>query len=380
LTFKRVIITFFAILGAVSSLSLNFIDVSSGRAAREVSLDIEAGRDKELEAQETEISVYSQVSPEIAYLRRPASPDALISPRDTEMESPTPESAIPSGGPDDSKQGTTFDLRNLQIIVQGDTIRLETPQSAAHAHVMDHPIMIIQNNNPMLLEPLSTRKDFLLDEQTPQQLQAGVLEQEGSQAKPDLSVPVIQIQYDPRGNYDARKTWDGVDVVDLLARAMLTEENEKLFDSDRVIDLVGTGWVMINRTQKSDGYFNYAEENLYGALVPYFQFALGGVKSVNGRILPGNAAIVANPELYPAWFGGDPQASYWKAYQIAFGILNGSVPDPTEGALYFADFYINEEGLAVPFEDGRTRFWFRGYRSYTIPELQQLDSIPWSSN
>jgi hypothetical protein len=379
LTFKRIIITFFAILGAVSSLSLNFIDVSSGGAAREVSPDIEARREDELEAQETEVLAYSQVSPEVAYLGRPASLDGSVSPRDTEVESHLDESKNPSVSALDPDQGTTFDLRNLQIIVQGDTIRLQTPGSQAHANAMNHPITIIQNNNPILLEPLSTRKDLLLDEQTPQ-LQTEVSEQDGGQAKPDLSIPVIQIQYDRRGNYDSRKTWHGVGAVDLLARAMLTEENEKLFDPDRVIDLIGVGWVMVNRTQKSDGYFNYAEDNLYGALVPYYQFALGGVKSVNGRILPGNAAIVANPELYPSWFGGDPQASYWKAYQIALGILNGSVPDPTGGALYFADFYINEEGLAVPFEDGRTRFWFRGYRSYTIPELQQLDSIPWSSN
>ena len=379
MTLKRIIITFFAILGAVSSLFLNFIDVSSGGAAREVSLNIEAGREDELEAQETEVLAYSQVSPEVAYLSRPASLDGSASPRDTEMESHSNESENPSVGAVDPDQGTTFDLGSLQIIVQGDTIRLQTPGSQAHANVMNHPITIIQNNNPILLEPLSTRKDLLLDEQTPQ-LQTEVSEQDGSQAKPDLSIPVIQIQYDRRGNYDSRKTWDGVDAVDLLARAMLTEENEKLFDPDRVIDLIGVGWVMVNRTQKSDGYFNYAEDNLYGALVPYFQFALGGVKTVNGRILPGNAAIVANPESYPAWFGGDPQASYWKAYQIALGILNGSVPDPTGGALYFADFYINEEGLAVPFEDRRTRFWFRGFRSYTIPELRQLDTIPWSSN
>jgi hypothetical protein len=379
LTLKRVIITFFAILGAVSSLSLNFIDVSSGASAEEVSLNNDAGRDRELDAQETESSIYSQFSPEVAYLRRLASLDGLISPGDTEMESPSHESANPSGGPVDPNQGKSFGLRNLQIVVQGDTIRLQTPGSPAHPSLIDHPVTNIQRNNPILLEPLAARQDFFLDEQTPQ-LQTEVSEQDSSQAKPDLSILVVQIQYDRRGNYDSRKTWDGVDAVDLLARAMLTEENEKLFDPDRVIDFVGAGWVMINRTQKSDGYFNYAEEDLYGALVPYFQFALGGVKSVNGRILPGNAAIVANPESYPAWFGGDPRASYWKAYQIAFGILNGSVPDPTGGALYFADFYINEEGLAVPFEDGRTRFWFRGYRSYTIPELQQLDSIPWSSN
>jgi hypothetical protein len=379
LTLKRVLITFFAILGAVSSLSLNFADVSSGGSVGEVSLKNDTGRDQELDAQETESSIYSQVSPEVAHLRRPPIVDKLISPGDIEMESSFHESAIPSRGSADPAQDKTLDLGNLQIIVQGNTIRLQTPGSPARASVIENPITNIQRNNPILLEPLDARPDFFLDEQTPQ-LQSQISEQDRKQAKPDLSIPVVQIQYDRRGNYDSRKTWDGVDPVDLLTRAMLTEENEKLFDPDRVIDLIGAGWVMVNRTQKSDGYFNYAEDNLYGALVPYFQFALGGVKTVNGRILPGNAAIVANPESYPAWFGGDPQASYWKAYQIALGILNGSVPDPTGGALYFADYYINEEGLAVPFEDGRTRFWFRGYRSYTIPELQQLDSIPWSSN
>jgi hypothetical protein len=351
------------------------MQVSSRASVTEVNLDTNARGAEEPDRQENEILKYAQVSPEVAHpLRR----DSFVGPvpsRNSEVLSPSSAPEDPSLEPASSNQEGNSSLKNLHIILQGDTIQVQTPASRAHLNAMED----IQRNDPALLEPPPTHRDFHVDRQVSAS-QVHAVEQDASQIEPELSIPVIQIQYDRKGNYDSRKTWDGVDAVDLLARAMLTEENEKLYDPDRAIDFAGVGWVMVNRTRKSDGYFNYAEENLYGALVPYYQFALGGVKSVNGRILPGNAAIVANPELYPRWFGGDPQAAYWKAYHIAEGILNGSVPDPTGGALYFADFYINEEGLAVPFEDGRTRFWFRGYRSYTIPELHGLDSVPWSSN
>lgn len=188
---------------------------------------------------------------------------------------------------------------------------------------------------------------------------------------------VINIQYNKFGYYDARNTWKGVDEADLLARAMLAEENEKLLDPHRMVDFIGAGWVMVNRTRANDGYFDYAEGSLYRALTPYQQFALGGFITKSGEVFPGNVIFVANPLAWPAWFGGDPVAAYWKAVEIAEGILNGAIPDPTFGALYFADAYLDDYGNLIPFPDGRTRFWYMESLAYTIDELSSLDSPPW---
>jgi hypothetical protein len=192
-----------------------------------------------------------------------------------------------------------------------------------------------------------------------------------------LPVPVITIQYDEVNNYDARKTWQGVDDVDLLARSMLAEQNEKLFDPDRVSDFIGAGWVMVNRIKNDDDIFPYANGDLYRAVTPFQQFALGGYIDVGSRVYPGNVAYVANPEAYPGWFGGNPRGAYWKAYTIAQGILDGSTIDPTYGALYFADAYLDENDQLVYFADGRTRFW-QGYTPcYTIPQIERLENPPW---
>ena len=190
-------------------------------------------------------------------------------------------------------------------------------------------------------------------------------------------VPIILIQYDQRGRYDARTTWQGVEDIDLLARSMLAEENEKLFDTDRFIDFIGAGWVMVNRTRNCEGLFQYASGDLFKALTPYQQFALGGFFGIEGKVLPGNVAYVANPEAYPAWFGGIPREAYWRAYEIAQGILDGSIPDPTFGALFFADAYFDESHQLVYYPDGRTRFSQVYSPCYTIPQIEQLEKPPW---
>lgn len=190
-------------------------------------------------------------------------------------------------------------------------------------------------------------------------------------------VPVIVIQYNYDNNYDARKTWYGLDEVDLLARSMLAEENEKLFDPDRVIDFIGAGWVMVNRTRNGDGLFPYANGDLFKALTPQRQFAIGGYIDIGGEILPGNVAFVSNPEAYPGWFGGNPRAYYWKAIEIAHGILDGTIEDPTFGALFFADAYFDEFDELIYYPDGRTRFWYGNSSCYTIPQLERLTKLPW---
>jgi hypothetical protein len=190
-------------------------------------------------------------------------------------------------------------------------------------------------------------------------------------------VPVIVIQYDTNNNYNARKTWQGIDNTDLLARSMLAEENEKLFDTERVSDFIGAGWVMINRTRLDNGLFYYATEDLYRAVTPFQQFALGGYIEDGSRVYPGNVAYVANPEAYPRWFGDKPREAYWKAYEIAQGILDGSILDPTFGALFFADAFLDEDNQLIYYPDGRTRFWYRYAPSYTIPQLHNLENPPW---
>jgi hypothetical protein len=375
LTFHKLIITLLSIFVSAALLSLNFMTVESGQVGASSDVKADALTDPELEPAVLRIDTlkYAQFSPEPHYLQRVELNSASWVPgNDT-------DSNLASFGlilnPEASQDQTgNFGLKKVQITLDGGTVQLQTTgpkadlqsQGTAKVSVASRygfENSIVQNfhlDDHNLHNPLSD-----------QQAIPGNLE--------DQEIPVIEIQYDSRGNYDARKTWANVDMADLLARAMLAEENEKLFDPERVLDFIGAGWVMVNRTQKADGFFPYADENLYGALVPYFQFALGGVKDIQGKILPGNAAIVANPEFYPGWFGNDPQTYYWKAYRVAAGILNGKIPDPTGGAMYFADFYLNEDGFAAPFEDGRTRFWFRGYASYSIPELREVSSIPWIS-
>lgn len=192
----------------------------------------------------------------------------------------------------------------------------------------------------------------------------------------DQPVPKVTLIYDSIGSYDPRETWQDAfenDQADLLARAMLAEENEKINDYFRREDAIGAGWVMTNRTKSSEFDYALGDDALLQIIVEGGQFALGG-SYVNGIKLPGNAAIVASPENYPKWFGGDPRGSYWKAYDLATGILEGKILDPTYGALYFVDHYRVTDGKTVPFADGRTRFNVRygTGRFYSIPELKQM--------
>ena len=194
-----------------------------------------------------------------------------------------------------------------------------------------------------------------------------------------LKISAIPIKYDRHGNYDPYASWLGTDPIDLIARAMLAEENNKLCDIDKVEDFIGTGWVMVNRTKGGDGYFDYAEGRIEKALLSFQQFAISGTKQCSRcPILPGNSAMVADPESYPAWFGGNPRLSYWKSYAIALAIVQGSIPDPTFGALFFSDAYYNTGGQIIPNEDGRTRFkYYIDSPTYTIDDLENINPLPW---
>ncbi len=369
MTINKVFITLLSVLFSAAFLSLNFMTVASVEVYEDIQLDAEPDQVVEMREEDRDYLKYAQIGPEVSYLGGFSAVDRPNLSKDDVSQSQ--ESEVDQ----QENQESNFGFKKIRVVVQGDTIKFQTlnPQSAAED--LDATLMELY---PSRGQDLSIRENRYLEDPDLYLAAQDLYEEPVENVK--LSIPVIEIQYDRLGNYDSRKTWANVDPTDLLARAMLAEENEKLFDPERELDFIGAGWVMVNRTYKADDFFSYADENLFGALVPYFQFALGGVKDQTGRILPGNAAIVANPEAYSVWFGGDPKASYWKAYQIAISILNGTITDPTSGALYFADYYINEDGESVPFDDGRTRFWFRGYPSFSIPELQQRGSVPWASN
>lgn len=367
LTLNKVFITILSILFSAALLSLNFMTVSSGDAPVDSRQDpiIVQKRPKNLDR---DLLKYAQVSPEVAYLHT-TPPIQTSGELGEKLDNKSGFVAEQQTG-----QEGNFGFQKIQVTVEGGTVRLQTVGSGSpNSSLKTLPADVAASG-----QDLALRQDLYLDD--PQLHRLGGNSNAAFERSADLSVPVIKIQYDRNGNYDARKTWSSVDHTDMLARAMLAEENEKLYDPERELDFIGAGWVMVNRTLKADGFFNYADENLYSALVPYFQFALGGTKDINGTILPGNAAIVANPEFYARWFAGNPRGYYQRAFRIAAGILNGTIPDPTGGAIYFADFYVTEDGSAVPFEDGRTRFWYLGYSSFSLPELQRQGSAPWSSN
>jgi hypothetical protein len=367
LTLNKVFISILSILFSAGLLSLNFVTVSSGDApegSRQEPVLVE----KQSKYLGRDLLEYAQVSPEVAYVHKIPS----VQTSDVLGDKLFYQSRFVAE--QQSGQEGNFGFHKIQFTFEGGTVQLQAAGSgSSNGTSKTLPTDVAAGG-----QELALRQDFYLDDPQLHRLSENsnvVLEQ-----TLEISIPAIEIQYDRNGNYDARKTWSSVDRTDLLARAMLAEENEKLYDLERELDFVGAGWVMVNRTLKADGFFNYADENLYGALVPYFQFALGGTKDINGTILPGNAAIVANPELYPGWFAGNPRGYYQKAYRFAAGILNGTIPDPTGGAIYFADFYVLDDGSAVPFEDGRTRFWSLGYPSFSLPELHHRGSAPWSSN
>ena len=185
-------------------------------------------------------------------------------------------------------------------------------------------------------------------------------------------VPVVEIIYREDGSFDAERTWAGLGDVELLARLMLSEESYKILDPFHYEDAVGAAWVAINRTRPNSGY-DYAEGDLFSAIIAPNQF--------HGMILIGNAKRAANPEAYPDWFeAGNPNAgrdAYWKAIELAEGIIYGIIPDPTEGRLIYGD------ALANGTRRERTAFWsVQGsaindpYDPHvTIPEIRQLSQI-----
>ena len=185
-------------------------------------------------------------------------------------------------------------------------------------------------------------------------------------------VPVVQLQFDSDGTFDPRKTWMNLTDVDLLARLIISEESNKILDPSKRDDAIGAAWTAVSRTRSGSGYL-YAENNLFEAIVANGQFL--------GMIQPGQAGVAANPEAYPQSFlVGDKnagRAGYWAAIDIAEGILDGSIPDPTDGRLIYGD------ALSDGTKRERTAFWYTQGSfindpvdpHLTIPQIRQQNQM-----
>jgi hypothetical protein len=177
-------------------------------------------------------------------------------------------------------------------------------------------------------------------------------------------VPKIPLKYNSKGDYDQWNTWKYVKDADILARLLIAEERDKILDPLMDEEVVGVAWVIRNRTE-SDKYFGYAHDDYVKAIIKG-NTTLSGTNCSSGYCA-GNAAFAANPEGYKI-----PREVYWRAYEIAYKVINGKIADPTSGALYFSD--ANYEGQHYE----RTHFKYSsGGPSYSIPEMRNMDNPPW---
>jgi hypothetical protein len=192
----------------------------------------------------------------------------------------------------------------------------------------------------------------------------------------------IELEFDSNGNFDARATWSGLSDIDLLARMILTEEGNKLLDPETSEDAVGAAWAAYNRYIAAlEGDYAYGYAFVYGDTRDGIEIQTGA--SLYEILLrPGQfhglhsyslSAAAADPASNPTYYGSDPDSginAYWVAYHIAKGILeNGTIPDPIDGAIYYADARKVDDELVWL---DRTVFWLQeGSLAYTIPELEE---------
>jgi hypothetical protein len=207
----------------------------------------------------------------------------------------------------------------------------------------------------------------------------------GPALEPYSPFPVVIIKYkydkNNRIRYDRVTTWQGLSNEELLARFIIAEQGAGVLNPETSIDAVGVAWVMKNRNQSKDflrvykGLYQEASDDVIFNRIILAAGALGGAYNTGcGDPCPGNAAYAADPESYSAHFGGKARETYWAAVDIAKGVMDGSIPDPTKGARFFSDaLYEN-----VPWPDRRTHFNDDGVGpSYSIPELQKMKAPPW---
>jgi hypothetical protein len=192
----------------------------------------------------------------------------------------------------------------------------------------------------------------------------------------------IELEFDSNGNFDARATWSGLSDIDLLARMILTEEGNKLLDPETSEDAVGAAWAAYNRYLRAleqDAAYDYAfvyetdrdgKRIQTGASLSEILLREGQFHGLYSFSL---SKAATDPASHPTYFGSDPDSginAYWVAYHIAKGIVeNGTIPDPIDGAIYYAD--ARDAGEELIWLD-RTVFWLQeGSIAYTIPQLEE---------
>jgi hypothetical protein len=155
-------------------------------------------------------------------------------------------------------------------------------------------------------------------------------------------------------------TWDGLPDWDLMARMMLAEQSYKILDPVLYLDAVGAAWVAVNRLDPVHGFVS--PDHIKNGDGLFHVLAFGQFR---GLSTVGNANRAADPEAHPTAFAlDDPLAgrkAYWQAVFLAKKVLDGEIPDPTGGAVYFAD------GKRRP----RTTFWNKDYAGRTVAEVAE---------
>jgi RHS repeat-associated protein len=140
----------------------------------------------------------------------------------------------------------------------------------------------------------------------------------------------IEIKYGADGNWNYDLTWRQIadDPVELVTRAIMSEEGSKLL-TDKWRDAEGAAWVIRNR---------FKDPNFWDTWQQAATSGLDGMKILE------SAQYAADPVGHPGYQGQSPQKAllaYQHAHQIALKVVNApdGAPDPTQGALYYTDGY-----------------------------------------
>jgi RHS repeat-associated protein len=170
------------------------------------------------------------------------------------------------------------------------------------------------------------------------------------------SAPAIPLL--PPNGFDPKLSWSQItDVYDLLARAILTEEGNKVLTGNWE-DALGAGWVMWNHASQGAATRGSAptRDDLLAYLLtpghrPWRIAGIGSRDLTKAAFDPG-----ANPSYYSTNWQANPRAgheAYAAALNMAHLIVDGdpAKDDITHGALYYGDAYADGRRRE------RTAFW-----------------------
>jgi len=172
---------------------------------------------------------------------------------------------------------------------------------------------------------------------------------------------VIEIQYNPDGKYNYDETWSQLknDPVELLTRAIMAEESEKI-TSDKWRDAEGVAWVIRNR--RNDSYWGTWPE--------------AATSGIDAMKVYESAQYAADPVNYSYLRGQSEEEAlltYTKAHEIALEVYNApQQEDTTNGALYYSDGYCNPNNQCVRNEKGHITNLVAFDRTHFRKRLGQL--------